>query len=329
MRYVLGPLIALVAGLVCLPLSMWLEAGNLVMVFLAAVALAAYLWGRGPSVLAALVGVLVYDYFFVPPYLTFAVHDKQYLITFCSLVIGALVISSLTRRAREGTRREEQAAALQASEAFQSALLNSVSHDLRIPLVSITGALSALSEEGVYQDPETRRALLDNARSEADRLNRLVTNLLQLSRLESGTVKVEKVPCDVEDLIATTLPVLGLADVSLDLAPDLPLVEADYVLLQLVLLNLLENARKYASDITVGAHVVEGQLELSVADRGPGLAPGEPIFTKFYRGSGARGPGTGLGLFICQGLVQAHNGTLTAEARAGGGTTFRVRLPLS
>ena len=424
-RYGLASLTAIVAALVCYPLSVWLEPGNLVMVFLAAVALAAYLWGRGPSVLASLVGVLLYDYFFVPPFLTFAVHDKQYLITFGSLVVGALVISALTTRAqeqaREATRKEEQTAALyalsraladasdiratveehagrqagararlvkvtrdlaaqtvitvgtetlcvdgavdpasrrvleamlsqaglalererlreterqaellRASEALQSALLNSVSHDLRIPLVSITGALSALcEEEGAYQDPDTRRALLENARSEADRLNRLVTNLLQLSRMESGPLKLEMVPCDVVDLIATTLPVLGLTEVELDLEPDLPLVNGDYVLLQLVLLNLLDNAQKYAKDILVSAHARGDRLELAVSDRGPGIPPGEPIFDRFHRGSTAQGPGTGLGLSICHGLVQAHGGTITYEPREGGGTTFRVRLPLT
>lgn len=382
-RYALAALTAVVAGLVCYPLSRWLEPGNLVMVFLAAVALAAYLWGRGPSVLASVVGVSLYDYFFVPPFLTFAVHDKQYLVTFVSLVAGALVISALTARAQEQAREatalysfsraladsrdiratveehsqpwlsrntleamhtqaglalererlretERQAELLRASEALQSALLNSVSHDLRIPLVSITGALSALCEEEVaYQDPATRRALLENARSEADRLNRLVSNLLQLSRMEAGPLRLEMVPVDVVDLIATTLPVLGLTEVELDLEPDLPLVNGDFVLLQQVLLNLLDNAQKYARDILVSARVVDPWLELSVSDRGPGIPAGEPIFERFHRGSTAQGPGTGLGLSICYGLVQAHGGEIHYEPRAGGGTTFRVLLPLT
>jgi len=229
-----------------------------------------------------------------------------------------------------------QAEILQATEKLQTALLNSISHDLRTPLVSITGALSSLEEDGKQLDEGTRLGLVRNARSEAERLNRLVGNLLDMTRVEAGALNLRREPCDLSDVLGAALDQLGQRlgnrQVNISLPDDLPLVLMDFVTITQVLVNLLDNALKYsAAPIDVSAHIANGHLEVSVADRGPGI-PQEDlprIFDKFYR---VQHPGsvtgTGLGLSICKGLIEAHGGFIGAENRTGGGTVVTFGLPL-
>jgi two-component system sensor histidine kinase KdpD len=230
-----------------------------------------------------------------------------------------------------------QAQVLQAAERLQTALLNSVSHDLRTPLVSITGALSSLEEDGALHDEASRRLLLSNARTEAARLNRLVGNLLQMTRLEAGALKLSPEPHEVHDLVGAALdqlekPLHGRPLV-VDVPDDLPLAPMDLVLMVQVLVNVLDNAIKYSptdSPIELRARVTGAYVEIQVADRGVGIPPEDltRVFDKFYRverpGSVT---GTGLGLSICKGIVEAHGGFIAAENRPGGGTLITVALP--
>ncbi|MGE0489832.1 MAG: DUF4118 domain-containing protein [Vulcanimicrobiota bacterium] len=247
----------------------------------------------------------------------------------------AQAATALARAELVETARQNEL--LRATERLQTALLNSISHDLRIPLVSIQGALSSLLEESLEFDAESRRSLLENAVSEAERLNRLVANLLQMTRLESGALKVRPVLCDATDLVATSVEALHsrLADhpVELDLPDDLPLVAMDYVLMQQVLINLLENAIAHSPEtapIRVEAACQGSGLILSVLDRGPGV-PEEmrpKVFERFVRGESSEPGGSGLGLSICKALAEAHQGEVWHEPRPGGGSAFRLRLPL-
>ncbi len=457
---------------------------NLVMIYLASVVVAALYLGRGPSLLAAFLSVLAFDFFFVPPQLTFTVYDTEYLLTFLGLFIVSLVISSLAVRSREqadvARERETQTATLyafssalaaaasldeivsqivtqlgenfsrevvvllpenqhltvsghspdihlddnelavatwayqhgeaagrdtdtlpasevrylplktahgvigilgvmphdstkhltpeqrrlmevyasqaavaieraqlveqtrqtqvlQATEKLQTALLNSISHDLRTPLVSITGALSSLQDDAV-RDETTRRSLIETARGEADRLNRLVGNLLDMTRLEAGALQIKQEPCDIQDVIGSVLERLNdrVADrqVTFNSVPDLPLIPMDFVLIVQVLANLLDNAIKYSSPdtpIEINAAYAGAFAEISVADRGVGIPHDDltRVFDKFYR---VQNPdnvgGTGLGLSICKGIVEAHGGFIAAENRTGGGTIVTIGLPL-
>ena len=225
-----------------------------------------------------------------------------------------------------------------ATEKLQTALLNSISHDLRTPLVSVTGALSTLGEDGARLDEATRRELIDTARGEAERLNRLVGNLLDMTRIEAGAMKIDRQPSDVQDVIGSALEELnsrlGARQVTVDVPEDLPLVPLDFVLMVQVLINLLDNALKYSpagAPIDVSARAVGSRLELAVADRGIGIPADEleRVFDKFYRVQ-HRGTtsGTGLGLSICKGIVEAHGGEIRAENREGGGTLVTLWLPL-
>jgi two-component system, OmpR family, sensor histidine kinase KdpD len=231
----------------------------------------------------------------------------------------------------------QQTKVLEEADRLHRAILNSLSHDLRTPLATITGALSSLSGDGVPMPDTTRRELLANAREEAGRLNRFVGNLLDMSRLEAGALTVKADWHDVDDLIGAALsavgPRIGSRPLRVQVPPDLPLIRADFVLLVQALVNVLDNALKYAppcSPIDVGAGVVDGEIEIVVADQGPGI-PGddlEKVFEKFYRVErGDRGSGTGLGLAICRGIVEAHGGSVRAEAADRGGARIVLRLP--
>ncbi len=235
-------------------------------------------------------------------------------------------------------KQAEQAQILQARESLERALLNSISHDLRTPLVSITGALGALRDKGSGLEPDAREDLLDAAWEEAGRLNRFVGNLLDMTRLESGALKLKMVPCDVQDLFGCALaalePQLGARKIEVSVPSGLTLVRMDMVLMTQVVVNLIDNALKYtprASSIELAAGVAERKLTLTVADRGPGIPENDlmRVFDKFYRLPIPEGAGgTGLGLSICKGIVEAHGGSIRAENREGGGLRLIVNLPL-
>jgi two-component system sensor histidine kinase KdpD len=251
------------------------------------------------------------------------------------------VIASQGSLAIERTQLSEaarQAEVLQATERLQTALLSSISHDLRTPLVSVTGALSGLREDAGQLDETNRANLIENAHAEAVRLNRLVGNLLDMTRLEAGALRLSREPCDVQDVIGAALSqmeeTLRNRQVVLDVPEDLPLVPMDFVTIVQVLVNLLDNAEKYSSaeaPIEVRARAAGAFLEIEVSDRGLGI-PKEDltrVFDKFYRVQRPESiGGTGLGLSICKGIVEAHGGFIAAENRPGGGTTITVALPL-
>lgn len=235
-------------------------------------------------------------------------------------------------------KKAKRAEVLQETDKLQKALLNSVSHNLRTPLASILGVLSTILEDGSLLDPSTQEGLLRTAKDEAKRLEWLVQNLLDMTRLEGGAIRVRTEPCDVHDTIAAALQQLGEAGhshrISVNISPDLPLVPMDDVLIVQVVVNLLDNAMKYSaasSPIEIEAKLDTGRLNIRVLDRGLGIAENEleKVFEKFFRGSAPGAPkGAGLGLSICKGLVEAHHGQILAKRREGGGTEVVLLLPL-
>ncbi|HEV8336563.1 MAG TPA: sensor histidine kinase KdpD [Candidatus Polarisedimenticolia bacterium] len=476
-------LVALATGAAGL-VRTFLALPDLVMLYLLVIMIAAIRFGRGPSVLAAALSVGLFDFFFVPPYLTFDVGDTRHILTFGMMFAVGLVISELTLRVRrqeqEARLREErtrvlynvsrdlgsalddkqvaEAAARHAAEIFgggaaillpgnagnlelkakagsplpldvpelgvarwvlehgrpagpgtdtlpgarltcipiqasasalgvlavasdqpalqqaeqrhflealvrqialalerarlaeeaksvalrarteemRSSLLSAVSHDLRTPLGAITGAATTLRDESEGLDATERAELLDTLCEEAERLERLVGNLLDMTRLESGTLEPKREWVPLEEIVGSALTRLDRKlegrEVSTEVPDGLPLLSADPVLLEQAFVNLLENAVKHTpagSPIEIRARNSDDAVEVDVSDRGPGLPPGSEsqIFEKFHRGPQTGARGTGLGLAIARGIVQAHGGTLTAENRAGGGAVFRMTLP--
>jgi len=477
--------VALATGLAWLMFAFF-ELANLIMTYLLAVVVIATRHGRGPSVVASVMSVAAFDFFFVPPYLTFAVADTQYLLTFAVMLVVGLVISGLTVRIRlqaeVARQREERTAALYAmsrelaeagvvddlvataarhitevfgaevavllpdaegklqarrnkarfpleendlmlsrwafehrqpaglgtamsdaahavhlpllghrgpigvvsvrprrrdafttpeplrqletfvnqtalalertrladeaqdarvraeTERLRSALLTSVSHDLRTPLAAITGAATTILDSGARLDQRVQQELVESVRDEAERLNRLVQNLLEMTRLESGALQLHRDWHPLEEVIGAALSRLSKRltnrRVTTQVPPDLPLVAIDDVLIEQVLVNLLDNAIKYTppeSPIRIIATATDQAVTVEVADHGPGLPRGEEdkVFEKFYRGQPAGGRGAGLGLAICQGIVQAHGGRIWAQNLPEGGVAFLFTLPLA
>jgi two-component system sensor histidine kinase KdpD len=488
--YLWAAAIVAVCSLVAALLAPYLAATNIVMVFLAGVVATALTLGRGPTMLASLLGVAVFDFFFVPPYGTFAVDDTEYLFTFFAMLATGLIVSELTSRVRAQTeasrRRERRTAALlelsrelavvstreavaqiarriiraaldvdvwivgptvdgglasadpahdaappakdegvvkwvfehrqpaghgtdtlpggegtylplsvtggivgvlgarpqaggarlettqmQLLEAFagqvagaldrcalvvqaervrlemeterlRNSLLSTVSHDLRTPMATITGAAELLVDGGDRIGDDARLELARSIRDEADRLNRLVANLLDLTRLEAGAIKLDLQVQPIDDVIGVVLRRLeresAAHPIEVHVPDDLPPVAIDALLIQQVLVNLLDNAAKFSPpgapiELSVameGPASMNGTVPVvSVADRGPGLVPGteRKVFEKFFRAEGQSQTGSGIGLAICRGIIELHGGSITAENREGGGAVFRFTLP--
>ncbi|WP_224981974.1 sensor histidine kinase [Geomonas agri] len=483
--YLKGAVLVVGITLLCQVLRGALAPTNLMMIYLLGLVLAATKLGRRAAVLTAFFSVLAFDFFFVPPYLTFAVADTEYVITFIALFTVCVVISTLVSQSGEradsvrereeqtsslyylsrdlavasnldgivsatvrniersvggevavlipegerlvlraasagliletkehavadwsfrnnspagrGTdtlisaqllylplqtsgevlgvlgirlkaetdyaspltrrllhafatqaafavervllaKQAEQAQILQARESLERALLNSISHDLRTPLVTISGALGALRDRNMALEEATRHDLLDAAWEEAARLNRFVANLLDMTRLEAGALKLKPEPSDLQDLIGCALaalaPQLAMSRLETRVEPGLPLVSIDMVLMTQVLVNLIDNATKYAPrdrPVELNARATGGSVIIEVADRGPGVPPQDldRIFDKFYRVTVPDGAGgTGMELSICKGIVEAHGGEIRAENREGGGLRMIVTLPV-
>ncbi len=462
-----------------------LEPTNLVMLYLLMVVIVATLWGRGPAILTSILSVLAFDFFLIPPYLTFVVHDIQYVFTFAGLLIVALVIGTLTSRIREqaiqakeqeaqtsalyrlskdlaaaesfekalqairenvgkmlnglmciyfpvhhvlepvsydpdfpinehektiatwvfengkaagpsadtlvaaqahyrplqtsqktlgvlGIRLKEdrsqmtleeqnllsalgsqaaiaiqrskfaeetrQIAVMKQTEKLQTALLNSISHDLRTPLVSITGTLSSLLQDTSLLKDQNRKELLEDAYEESTHLNRLVGNLLDMTRVESGTLKIQLKPCELRDVLGSALQSLRekleKREIQIYIPNDFPEIPVDFSLMMRVFINLIDNAVKYSqadSLIKITAKILQNKVVIEVSDEGFGIPKEdlERIFDKFYRAVKTKSViGTGLGLSICKGIIEAHGGKIWAQNNLNKGATFCVELPI-
>ena len=318
---------------------------NLIMFYLLVVVFIASRWGKLPAAWAALVSVFSYDFFFVPPYrfVTFATGNSEHLVTFCCFLVVALLVAHLTDRVRiladdrvHLIEDAKNAEILGEKERLQAALLSSISHDLQTPIFSIVGALDSLCDKDIRLDNDSRQSMIDTARLETHRLQRLVRNLLDLTRLESGP-KLKIAFCDPTDLVGTALgqldETLGGRPIRLHTEAEHPL-RVDFVLFTQVLVNLIDNANKYSPperpiDIAFDDRGTYWRIE--VRDQGAGIPESdrEKVFEKFFRRSDTRTEGSGLGLAISRGLVEAHGGTLLAEAGPDGGTVMAIRLPQS
>ncbi|MGQ0617854.1 MAG: sensor histidine kinase [Acidimicrobiia bacterium] len=302
-----------------------------------------------------------FNLFFLEPYGTLKVGSVDDLVAFAVFALVGLTVATLV--AREGDRRRaalqraaevealwqanaamraeqdrlaDEKQVLKAVDVQRTALLRSVSHDLRTPLAAIRAVASDL-RDGTAYEPSTRQDLLDLVADEAERLDRLVGNLLSMSRIEAGSLQPERQAIPIDELLTNTVQrlerLLSTVRVSLALGFGLPLVEGDYTLLDQVVQNLIENAVRHSpagARIVVGARVAGDFVAVSVTDQGPGIDPAEidRLFQPFERGTHSRS--SGLGLAICRALVEAHGGAITIEnvdcSTGGSRSTFTVPL---
>jgi two-component system sensor histidine kinase KdpD len=232
----------------------------------------------------------------------------------------------------------EQSAMLRESERLYTALLNSISHELRTPIATITGAASSLLDPQTSTSETAHGELIEDIQTAARRLNRLVENLLDMSRLESGRLKLKRDWCDMGDIIGVAVQRMDKCfeerPLHIRVPPELPLIQADFVLIEQVIVNCLDNACTYTpagTDVTIETSTSTNMLQVAISDLGTGIPPQDlaRIFDKFYRVPGTATGGTGLGLSICRGLVEAHGGKMTAENIPEGGARFVIHLPLN
>jgi len=332
----------------------------LVLVF--PVVVAAIVGGRIASLCTAVVAAGAFNLAFIPPYWRPAVavvDDAVALGVFLSvaLVVGTLVADGAVRRRAAELRAEEaqalndryeavvaererlaaeatRVAVLEQVDQQRSALLRSVSHDLRTPLATIRAVTSDLRAGASYDDA-TRDDLLDLVGDEAERLDRIVANLLSLSRIEAGALQPDRQAVALEELVAERVrrlaPLFRRVRVQVDLPADLPLLDADYSQLDQVVTNLVENAARHSpqgSTVHIGARRREDMVEVWVADEGIGVATFDRsrIFEPFRRGEGSTS--SGVGLAICKAILEAHGGTIEVKANPGGGARFGFTVPV-
>ncbi len=256
--------------------------------------------------------------------------DQEVLLENCIRQIASAVEREVLNEVTSRTLVIEE------SEKLYKTLFNSVSHEMRTPLSAIIGASESLTDGRIAERTDVRHELVRQIHDAAGRLDRLVGNLLDMTRLESGLIRPKLDWCDVGDLARAASGQVA-AELArhrwrLDVPADLPLVRMDFGLMEQVLTNLLVNAALYnppGTEIVLAARIHEGHCELTVTDNGTGLPAGaeDRIFDKFYRVPGSTTGGTGLGLSIARGFVEAHRGTITAARRPEGGTRFVVRIP--
>lgn len=311
---------------------------NIAMVYLLAVVLVALHYARGAAILTSILCITAFDVLFVPPQGTFTVHDLQYVFTFAIMLVVGLVISHLVAGVRRQAREQAALELATETERIRSALLASISHDLRTPLAVMSGASSTLAGAAEKLTPHERQALattiFEQSRDMADR----VTKVLQMTRLETGAIQIDRDWTSVGDIASSALRRLTerLASHRLitELPDDLPLVKVDAALIEQALGNLLENAAKHTPAGTVVRLCGKqrtSDLVVSVVDYGgdPSDVDVERIFKKFAHGPiETTAGGVGLGLAICRAIVRLHGGDAWAERVPAGGMAFRFSLPI-
>ena len=261
----------------------------------------------------------------------FLPEPRQLLDTFVNQIVHALERARLAEQAKEATLKMQ-------AETLRNSLLSSISHDLRTPLATIVGAASTLETDGERLDIGSRNKLVAAISEEAQRMSDLTTKILEMARLEAGEVRLNRQWYAPEELVGSALRRLDKKmknrQVNVRMADGLALIHVDAVLLQQVLVNLLDNADKYSPPglpIDIAVETNPQGLSIAVADRGFGVPADllEKIFDKFFRiHAESAQSGMGLGLSICRAVVEAHRGEIRASNRGGGGTVFRLRLPM-
>lgn len=343
--------------------------------YLLAVLFVALFWGSGPALVASVVGVLCFNFFFLPPLYTLDVAHPENWIALFTFFTTALAVGQLSarekRRAEEAERgereierlykelqtafeRASQAEALKQSEKLKSALLDAVTHDLRTPLTSIKASITTLiddargstaTEEPVVLDKDSRLEMMEVIDQESDRLNRFIGDLIELARIEAGELQLRPRWGTVDEIITTALaraePLTAKHRVETEIEKELPLVRVDNRAVSEVVYSLVDNAAKYSpegSTIRIIANRGDNAVvHISVADEGEGIPAGlkDRVFDKFFRAMRdgdvtPRGPaGSGMGLAIAKGLVEAHGGRIWIDEPEGDhGTRISFTLPI-
>lgn len=305
------------------------------LVLLMMVSLIAMLFRIGPVMVAAALSALVWNYFFIPPTFTFHIGSTEDTLMFMMYFVVASVNAVLSLKIRQIERRARDREEKEKSIKLYNTLLNSLSHELRTPIATIMGAVDTLKERDAILTMEQRDGLLGTMDEAGARLDRQVSNLLHMGRLESGMLAPRVDWCDVNELVARVVNSQGRAGgrrIVRNIDADLPLFKLDGGLLEQVVQNLVHNAVQHTppeTTITIQARDVQHVCSIAVSDDGPGMTEEDAVrvFEKFHRAAGARTGGTGLGLSIVKGFVEAMGGSVGLEHVLPHGSRFIVRIP--
>jgi two-component system, OmpR family, sensor histidine kinase KdpD len=332
-----------IIGVVALTVACWLLTpltgyGAISLIFLLGVLLAGMVLNRGPVLLVAALSALSWNFLFIPPLFTLHIAKVEDALTFATYFIIAITIGSLTAQLKAREHLAAQVQLAQESERLRKTLLDCVSHELKTPLAAIGAASQELSRLApTLQDPQILKELASEIREAFRRLNRVVDNLLDMNRLESGVVRPKREWSDVRELLQSAIDIereaINGRDIRLDVPEKIPLAFVDHTLVEQAVAKLVANAGTHTPrrlPIEIDADYTNDHLLISVSDRGPGIPieATERLFEKFYHGDDRKTGGLGLGLSIARGLIEAHGGKLTAENRDGGGARFTIRLPV-
>jgi two-component system sensor histidine kinase KdpD len=334
-----GALVAL-SGLTALtfalvPVRDDLAVESVLLLYLLVVLATAAVGGVWPAASAAVVAVGLVNWFFTPPYRTLTIAEAEHVLALVVFLVVAVVVAVYgtvaERNASESAAVRADAAALDRANELRAALLNAVSHDLRTPLASIKASVSSLRTRDVRWSPDETAEFLEAIEDDTDRLDRLVGNLLDMSRLQSGALELARRPTALDEVVAGAIDSLGPtgADVAVDVPEDLPLALVDPGLLERAVANIVANALQWSPPdraVELRAGLTPPDLELRVVDHGPGVprSARDHIFMPFQRlGDRGRG-GVGLGLAIAHGFIEAMGGELEVSDTPGGGATFRI-----
>jgi two-component system sensor histidine kinase KdpD len=314
----------------------WVELPTAILLYLVPIIFAASRWGRGPAIVAAVLSATLHNVLFVEPVGTLTIAHPADAFSLILLLFTALVTAQLADSARRRGHAERDAAVARRSDELKTALLRTVSHELRTPLASIKAAVSGLRQTGAAYSDDDRAELLAGIEEESDRLDRLVGNLLDASRLESGAMIPRLAPNDLHELVQSVVSRIRDRypgrDIRVLVSDDLPPVACEYAQIEQVIRNLVENAVVHTGPdarVTIAAERQEGTIRTSIADTGAGIPPPdrERVLRPFERGS-TSAAGSGLGLTIARGFVEAHGGQLWIEDRCHGGTRANFILPI-
>lgn len=337
-QYVL--VIIIIAFTVAIGRPLATQQGYLIIAFilLSEVSVMAIFLGIGPILVASSVSAIVWNFFFIQPHFALHIEKTEDKIVFVSFFLIALINGVLTNRIRQQEKiariKEEQALLLAESDKLYKTLFTLISHEFRIPIATIMGASDTLLLSNTSESDRT--ALFREILKASARLNHLIENLLNMSRLESGKISVHSDWCDIIDLFNKAAGTLSqqLEPFRLEssIPADMPLVRLDFGLMEQVIYNLILNATQHApsgSTIRFEAGYTNGSLVIKISDEGPGFTTDQlsKLFTKFYRVNSSKSGGLGLGLSIVKGLVEAHKGSISAGNSPEGGAVFTILIP--
>ena len=288
-----------------------------------------------PVLLSSALSAFIWNFFFIPPVFTFQIRQTEDLLMFLLYFLVAMLNAVLTFKIRTAEKQALEKEEREKTIKLYNTLLNSLTHELRTPIATILGSVDTLSESRGKLNIDQENHLLHAINSSGLRLNRQVENLLSMSRLESGMFKPNPDWCDMRELVSSTLRKMEhprVADVMILPSEELPLVKIDHGLMEQIVHNILHNAMQYSTtegSIRVALNYQKDAIELTISDDGPGFPEDEieNVFDKFYRLPQTKTGGSGLGLSIVKGFVEAQKGTVSLENSSFGGAVFHVIIP--